>query len=130
MFRPRTLGVLVALWHDGRVLMVRNSYRPGTGLPAGGVRRGEDPRQAAVRELREEVGVRVPADVLRFVTDVEIRYESKLDLCRVFELTLETRPEIRIDRREVVWAGWMRPEEALDADPAPHARAYLERERR
>ena len=54
--RPATNGAAVALWHAGKVLMVRTSYRGCYSLPGGFVRRGEPSEQAARRELREELG--------------------------------------------------------------------------
>src|SRR2546421_4071170 len=40
--------------HDGAVLLLRNSYRPGWGLPGGMFRRGEGAIDAARREVHEE----------------------------------------------------------------------------
>ncbi|HEY5628326.1 MAG TPA: NUDIX domain-containing protein [Candidatus Limnocylindrales bacterium] len=49
--------------HDGHVLLCRVAGRlPGGGhwtLPGGGLRFGEDPQRAAVREVREETGLAV-----------------------------------------------------------------------
>ena len=53
---PRDSAFVVLRWHD-RVLLVR----PKSGrwqLPGGRLERGESPREAALRELREETGLR------------------------------------------------------------------------
>lgn len=44
---------------DGRMLVVRTSYRRGWVFPGGMLDRGETPAEAAVREVREEVGLDV-----------------------------------------------------------------------
>lgn len=56
--KPSLAGVrVIALDAEGRVLLVRHTYGSGKWMPAGGgLRRGEDPVLAALRELAEEVG--------------------------------------------------------------------------
>jgi 8-oxo-dGTP diphosphatase len=49
-------AALVALWHGDRLLLVFDRYRQCWELPGGMIEPGETPRQAAVRELREEAG--------------------------------------------------------------------------
>jgi len=44
---------------DGRVLLIRHSYRERWGLPGGLLERGESPAGAAIREVREEVNLDV-----------------------------------------------------------------------
>lgn len=58
---------LVALWHAGRLLMVRVRGRDCWELPGGTIEPGETPRRAAARELWEESGQRVAPERLRFV---------------------------------------------------------------
>jgi 8-oxo-dGTP diphosphatase len=50
------IGVVVV---DGEVLLVRQSYRRGWGVPGGLLGRGEAAEAAVVRELWEEVGLAV-----------------------------------------------------------------------
>jgi 8-oxo-dGTP pyrophosphatase MutT (NUDIX family) len=58
VIRPRTAGVKCVIVHDGRWLMIRNTYghRQWT-FPGGGVRRGEPVEAAVRREVAEEVGI-------------------------------------------------------------------------
>ena len=42
---------------DESVLLIKTTYRPYWGFPGGGVNRGETPKDAAIRETREESGV-------------------------------------------------------------------------
>ena len=66
------LAASVAVFRDGRVLIARRARSPLRGLyslPGGAVEVGETLRQAALRELAEEVGV--AADILAFVDHVE-----------------------------------------------------------
>lgn len=58
--------VLVALWHQDRLLLVQVRERECWELPGGKVDPGETAREAAVREVYEESGQRVEADALRF----------------------------------------------------------------
>ncbi len=100
-------GALVALYVDGRLLLIRNSYRRGWTLPGGGVDPGETTRQAATRELREELGLDVVIDGTPVV--VSGFWEIRSDTVEIFDLHLPTPPALRLDYREVVEARFVDP---------------------
>jgi 8-oxo-dGTP diphosphatase len=55
-----TVGAVAVLRRgDGRLLLVEQRHSPGWALPGGLLRRGESPAEAVVREIREEVGLRL-----------------------------------------------------------------------
>jgi 8-oxo-dGTP diphosphatase len=116
----------VAVWHADRVLVIRNSYRSYLSAPAGNVRRGETPPHAAARELREEVGIEVAPERLRFVREIVHESDYREDHSHVFELELDASPVFDPDGREVVWADFLRPEEALAHPLSVPLRIYLE----
>jgi 8-oxo-dGTP diphosphatase len=122
---PTTNGTLVAMWHRGEVLLVRNSYVPYYSLPGGYMRRDEAPADAVLRELREEVGVTARAEDLELVYDETREWEGKNDHVRIFRLEVPIRPEIRVDHREVIEASWWTPEKARELTLFPPVRAVL-----
>jgi 8-oxo-dGTP pyrophosphatase MutT (NUDIX family) len=124
--RPDHHGALVAIWLDGRILTVRQSYRANPSWPGGGIRRGEDPREAACRELAEELGLAVDAADLVLEREMLIDWDFCRDHVRVFELHLRDEPRFRIDNREVVAVQFIEPQ-ALLAKPglSPVMHAYL-----
>lgn len=126
VFRPRTHGALVALWHGGEILLVHNSYTSYHSLPGGYVRRGETGREAARRELEEEVGIRVALSTLLPVLDRESAWEGKRDRVEVFELDASERPVFEVDHREVVEARFYPPARALELDLFPAVRQAIE----
>lgn len=125
--RPSIQGAYIAVWHDGRVLVIRNSYRKRDSLPAGGLRRGETPLGAAVRELVEEVGIVATPAEFTYHGEILTTSQYAKDHAHFFELRCATEPEVRIDRREVVWAGFLSPEDALARGVVRSVRIYLER---
>lgn len=56
--RPKTYGVKVLIEHNGKFVMIRNSYgHKKWTFPGGGMNSNETPKEAAVREAFEEVGI-------------------------------------------------------------------------
>ena len=123
--RPDQHGALVAIWLDGKLLAVRQSYRRTLSLPGGGVHRGEAPLAAARRELGEEIGLAVPAERLARAFEVTVEWDYRRDHVIIFELLLDALPALRIDNREIVATCFLLPEDLLAGPVAPHLRAYL-----
>jgi len=116
---PLTHGALVLIWSRGEVLLVRNSYVPYYSAPGGFVKPGEDAREAARRELIEEVGLDVQPDALSLALELTHPWEYKRDHVKIFELSLDERPVVNVDHREVVEAVWVSPEDALQRNVFP-----------
>ena len=112
LLRPTITGAIVLVRVNGDLLLIRSSYRPWYTVPGGRVERGEEPRHAAVRELREEVGIAVAPDALLALGEFVVHHSYIEDHVHAFELSLAAAPDVRIDLREVVWAGF-RPEGSL-----------------
>jgi len=123
--RPSTHGALVALWHDGKLLLVKNSYRRHYTLPGGYVRSSESAAAAAQRELLEEVGLRLPLERLREVYSRTHPFENRQDEVTIVEVEVDEPPRFGVDNREVVWAGFETPEQVLRRPIVPHLEEYL-----
>lgn len=125
VLRPRTRGAYVAVWCDGKVLLIRNSYKSIYTLPCGGIGADEDPLDAARRELSEEVGLELPPGAFRQTFETVNGTEFKRDHIMLFEVRPGTPPALVLDGREVVWAGYRSPADALDLALFPPVRDYL-----
>ena len=92
---------IIAQDFEGQVLLIRHSYGPaGWAIPGGGVKRGEEPEQAAARELREETGC--TARSLRQVRVIHEQLSHAAHTEYVFECSVDDMPEP--DGREIVEA--------------------------
>ena len=122
--RPRTFGAhALAFTPDGKVILVRLRYAPGWRLPGGGRSEDEDPRDAVLRELREEIGMTSHGRVRR-ACDLEETTDYKRDLASL--LIVE---DVRYEPPRWSWeveAIAEAPSDELPADLAPVARAWVD----
>lgn len=109
---------------DGRVLMVKSNRGFTKGMwniPGGFIEYGEHPETAAVREIREEVGLDVVlGDLLGIWME---RFESPYFMYGfMYDATTES-VDVRPEPTEIADARWMEPDDAYEATRNPFARA-------
>jgi 8-oxo-dGTP pyrophosphatase MutT (NUDIX family) len=122
--RPRTFGAhALALTPEGRIILVRLRYAPGWRLPGGGRGEHEDPRDAVLRELREEIGMTGHGDV-QLAGELEESTDYKRDLASLLVVR-----DVRYRPRRWSWEVESILEAPLDDLPAglsPRMKAWLE----
>lgn len=105
----------------GDVLLLKHSYGPDVwSLPGGGLRRGEDPLEAARREVREELGIEL-ARIEKVAALEQVLSASPLTV-HLFAGTCDRQP--RPDRREVLEARFF-PSHSLPEPPGGNARRQI-----
>ena len=104
---------------------MQTSYRHGLGLPGGGLERRETARQAAVRELAEELGLLVtPGELVDPLQITEHSARGK-NTVTIFTLRVAREPQIHLDGLELVAAHWLTRQEALGRPLVSHVREFL-----
>lgn len=121
--RPSTQGVKILVLRGDEALFVRHTYgrRQDWELPGGGMHRAETPRDAAAREVREELGLTM--DGLTPLGIVESRDFANAEL-HGFTAQYDGQP-LRLDLGELAESRWA----AVSDPPRPlgkHAAAFLE----
>jgi len=124
--RPTVYGAYVAVWQDQKILLIRNSYKALVTLPCGGIDKGETSLMAAKRELMEEVGLDLPYDSFKKVRETVSWSEFKKDYIVIYEVHLTSLMAVKLDGREVIWAGLKERQEALAMPLVPVVREYLQ----
>ena len=125
LFQPREASVHVAVWWDEQILLIRHSYKPRLAVPGGRTKRGEALEDAAVRELREEVGIVVHPQDLTFARLVVSHEEKKEDQAHFFVVELPDEPHVTVDQREVIASVFLTREAAVNQDLTDPVRQFL-----
>ena len=122
--RPRTFGAhALALTPVRKLILVKLRYAKGWRLPGGGRDAAEDPRDAVLRELREEIGMTAHGPV-RLAAEMEQRPGFKRDLASllIVEDVRYAAPRWSWEVEAVVEASLG----DLPGDLAPIARGWIE----
>ena len=95
--RPR-VGILCG----DEVLLVQNWGDRKWSLPGGGAHRNEDHKQAAIREIKEELGLDLPTEDVKPVALVALKsYDAPLFIVRLSE-----KPQISPQKLEIAAYNW------------------------
>lgn len=107
-------GASAVVWDErGRILLMRRSDNGAWSLPAGMIDPGEQPAEAAVREVLEETGVVAQIERLGGVAMHEALYPNG-DRCEYLAVWFRCRAvggSARADGEESLEVGWFGPDE-------------------
>lgn len=89
---PLPLSLMVAE-HDGRVLLVRNTWSREWELSGGSIAEGEPARAAAVRCLQEETGLTAGDVAFVGVALVQLGHERRIEFVAIYRTLVEQPPD-------------------------------------
>lgn len=113
--RQRATAIVV---RDGRILVVRDKFRPAFMLPGGGIDEGESPEDAVARELEEETTLIATSTLYLFTHDGKYNHHY------VFRVEADGDVDISRDPLVVEYAWW---DGGPDVPVHPHVNAILRR---
>ena len=119
-------GVFIAIWYKEKLLMIRNSYKKSFTIPCGRIKRDEDSADAAVRELYEEVGIRVDKRQIKFIGIYKTNYNNIEDIGNFYEIEMTEFPILKVDNREVFWSQFMPLDQIAALNLNPTVKAWLD----
>lgn len=87
--RPSSAGIILED-HDEKALIVKANYKAHWTFPGGVIDAGETPQQAALREIKEEVGLTIDPKTLQFGW-VTARHSTSIDTYQfIFKAPLDS----------------------------------------
>ena len=117
----------VLLLCGDKVLVVRSWHGSGKwSLPGGGLHKGEDPKVGAVRELREETGIRLETDALQHLISgrQQTRGLSYDYIC--FSAVIQRELPVKPQMFEIADVAWLPVKELNQSNASNDTLLYLQ----
>ncbi|MEK9181107.1 MAG: NUDIX domain-containing protein [Patescibacteria group bacterium] len=120
-FNPEQEIVSCFCLYLGRFLLLKRVFgdKIGAGrwgVPAGKMKKKEKALTAAIREIKEETGVKLKPVDLNYFDTVYVRYPEFDFTFHIFYTSFEAVPKIVINRKEHAEFYWAEPRESLQMD--------------
>lgn len=119
-FKQKFEVVSCFLLHEDKTLFIKraaNKPQGGTwGIPAGKKEINESPKNAIVREIKEETGVDLNIEDINYFKTLYVRYPSYDFKYNIYSSKLTTRPYIILDGNSHCDFVWLNPFDALKLD--------------
>ena len=115
----KTSAGLAIIW-EGKILLAHTAgrnFRTGYGIPKGGIEVGETNIDAAIREVQEEIGVKVPRDMVNprsYQFGVDARKLGFKKIVHYFIVEISLLSQVGL-KDTVIPKGWLQLEEINDA---------------
>ena len=124
------VGVGALIHREGKILLIKRRFEPNKGrwsLPGGLVERGERVEEAALREVREELGISVTLEGLIGIANEIIPDENgriKYHYVLVDFLARPNRGRIRLNKESSSFR-WFQPETVENLNTSKNTRAIV-----
>ncbi|MCX6729617.1 MAG: NUDIX hydrolase [Candidatus Saccharibacteria bacterium] len=106
---PRTRIIII---HDKKLLITQDWLGAGDwSLPGGGLRRGENPAEGAMRELMEETGIKIAPNRCNFIGMKKLKGRGITSHNHCFYIHLTDKPRIYLQRPEILAYKWVSRDE-------------------
>ena len=104
LIKNTTRAYVIVIVGD-EILLTKNwlGFQKKWRLPGGGVHAGEEPKIAAQRELREEIGLQTNEQNLVAIQEIPFRSKFNYDYY-LFTLNLPAKPKLTVDNKEILIA--------------------------
>ncbi len=105
IFRPIGIGArTIIINKNNEILLIEHTYKSGLYFPGGGVKKFEELPDTSIREVFEEVGIKIENPIL-LNTYRGSAYKAN-DILFAYYVILDSNPNIIIDPVEIKSAGW------------------------